>query len=265
MTKIWPYEINKFYCEDCIEAMKKIPDWVFDLMVTSPPYNIDINYGNEQRKWKIVKSKGVKYKDKMEEQEYRKFMHKIIQESIRTLKDTWSIYFNIKNRYIDWEIIPPFWIIDLFEPMFLKNIIIWSFDWWWSTEKRFNSRYEYVFMFTKNKDNRTFNLNDVKIPSVNYRPDRYKSQLKNPSDVWKIPLVSWNSSERTNHPAQYPEKLIERIIKVATNQWDLVFDPFVGSGTTGIVAQKLGRNFLGFDNNNDYIKLAEKRFLDNQK
>ena len=60
-------------------------------------------------------------------------------------------------------------------------------------------------------------MDDIKIPALNYRPDRYKSQLKNPSDVWKISLVSGNSPERTDHPAQYPEELIERIIKAGTN------------------------------------------------
>ena len=104
--------------------------------------------------------------------------------------------------------------MDYFTDMYLKNIIIWNFDWGGSTNKRFCSRYEYVFFFTKKKDAYTFNLDDVKIPALNYRPDRYKSQLKNPTDVWKISLVSGNSPERTEHPAQYPEELIEADIRM---------------------------------------------------
>ena len=230
-------------------------------MVTSPPYNIDISYWNEWEWWKIKKSKWVKYSDNMEEEQYREFIWEVMKESIRTLSDTWSIYLNIKNRYIDEQIVPPFWVLDYFSEMYLKNTIIWSFDWGWSTNKRFCSRYEYVFFFTKNKKTWTFNLDDVKVPSLNYRPDRYKSQLKNPSDVRRIPIVSWNSPERTSHPAQYPEKLIERIIKVSTNEWDLILDPFIGSWTTWVVAKNLWRNFIWFDTNIDYVNIANERIF----
>ena len=66
-----------------------------------------------------------------------------------------------------------------------------------------------LLRYTKSKKNYKFNLEDVKIPALNYRPDRYKSQLKNPTDVWRISMVSGNFAERTEHPAQYPERLIE--------------------------------------------------------
>ena len=65
-------------------------------------------------------------------------------------------------------------------------MIIWNFDWGGSTNKRFAPRYEFVFWFVKDKNNYTFNLDDVKIPVLNYRPDRYKSQLRNPTDVWRM-------------------------------------------------------------------------------
>jgi hypothetical protein len=68
--------------------------------------------------------------------------------------------------------------------MFLKNIIIWNLDWGGATEKRLSPRYEYIFWFTKSKENYTFNLDEIKVPALNYRPDRFKSQWKNPTDVW---------------------------------------------------------------------------------
>ncbi|NMH24919.1 site-specific DNA-methyltransferase [Flavobacterium sp. SE-s27] len=241
------------------EKMSEIEDKSVSLMVTSPPYNIDINYGNNWQDGKIKNSKGKKYSDNLEENEYRKMIEKVITETKRVLKDDGQIWFNIKNRYNNDNMIPPFWIMEYFQDMYLKNIIIWNFDWGGSTNKRFSSRYEYVFFFTKHKNNYTFNLDDVKIPALNYRPDRYKSQLKNPTDVWKISLVSGNSLERTEHPAQYPEELIERIIKAGTNPDDLVLDPFMGSGTTAVVAKKLGRNYVGYETEEDFIKIAEKR------
>lgn len=241
------------------EVMSELPDKSVSLMVTSPPYNINIDYGYKWKNGRQVKSKGKKYSDNLEEQEYRNMLQKVIDETRRVLKDDGQIWFNIKNRYQNDVIVPPFWIMDFFQGMFLKNIIIWNFDWGGATSKRFCSRYEYVFFFTKKKDSYTFNLDDVKIPALNYRPDRYKSQLKNPTDVWKISLVSGNSPERTDHPAQYPEELIERIIKVGTNPGDLVLDPFMGSGTTAVVAKKLGRHYVGYELEQSYIDIANKR------
>lgn len=241
------------------ENMSELQDKSVDLMVTSPPYNINIDYGNKWMNGKKIHTKGEKYKDNLLEEEYREMISKVITETKRVLKDNGQIWFNIKNRYDKGNIIPPFWILEYFQDMYLKNIIIWNFDWGGSTNTRFCSRYEYVFFFTKKKDDYTFNLDDVKIPALNYRPDRYKSQLKNPSDVWKISLVSGNSPERTEHPAQYPEELIERILKVGSNEGDLILDPFMGSGTTAVVAKKLGRNYVGYETEESFIKISEKR------
>ena len=108
-------------------------------------------------------------------------------------------------------------------------------------------------------------MDAVKIPALNYRPDRYKSQLKNPSDVWKISMVSGNFEERTEHPAQYPERLIERIIGCSTVQNDIVLDPFMGSGTTAAVAKKLNRNYIGYEIVPEYIEISENRLKKIQK
>ncbi|MFH1978640.1 MAG: site-specific DNA-methyltransferase [Candidatus Aenigmatarchaeota archaeon] len=251
-------EVNKLYCKSS-EEMSEIEDKIISLVVTSPPYNIGVHYGNNHKNGKAITSKGVKYEDKLSEGEYLKLLSKVFQECKRVLKDDGSIWINIKNRYKNGVILPPFWITDFFEDMHLKNIIIWNFDWGGSTNKRFSPRYEYIFWFTKNKDNYTYNLDDVKIPALNYRPDRFKSQLKNPTDVWYMQMISGNYPERTIHPAQYPEEMIERIIKVASNENDVVLDPFIGSGTTARVAKDLNRNFIGYDTNKDYVKIAEDR------
>lgn len=256
--------MNKIF-HSSSESMKELKDKSVDLMVTSPPYNININYGNKWENGKLISSKGKKYKDNLEEEKYREMIQNCINETKRVLKDNGQIWFNIKNRYDKGNMIPPFWILDYFHDMYLKNIIIWNFDWGGSTSKRFCSRYEYVFFFTKSKDDYKFNLDDVKIPALNYRPDRYRSQLKNPSDVWRISLVSGNSPERTEHPAQYPEELIERIIKTGSNSNDLILDPFMGSGTTAVVAKNLGRNYVGYETEIEFIKIANKRLRDGKK
>ena len=241
------------------ESMCEVPDESVDLIVTSPPYNIDIQYGNKTAKGKVTTSKAVKYSDNMAESEYRELLRSVFNECKRVLKKNGSIWINIKNRYNNGEIITPFWIQEYFSEFTLKNLIVWNFDWGGSTNKRFAPRYEFVFWFTKDKNDYTFNLSDVSIPAVNYRPDRYKTQLKNPSDVWKIPMVSGNFLERTGHPAQYPEKLIERIILAGTNKGEVVLDPFMGSGTTAVVAKKLGRQYIGYEIVPDYIEMSNVR------
>lgn len=241
------------------ENMKEVDDESVDLIVTSPPYNIDIKYGNKTAHGKTIESKGTKYKDKLPENEYRKMLQSVFHECKRVLKPDGSIWINIKNRYDDEQIITPFWLEDYFEDLYLKNLIIWNFDWGGSTNKRFAPRYEFVFWYTKSKNKYKFNLDAVKIPALNYRPDRYKSQLKNPSDVWKIPMISGNFIERTGHPAQYPERLIERIVLAGTNKGDIVLDPFMGSGTTAVVAKKYNRHYLGYEIVKEYIDMANKR------
>ncbi len=251
-------DVDKIYnCSS--ENMSQIESDSVDLVVTSPPYNIDIKYGNKTAKGKVLKSKGVKYKDNMTEEEYRAMLNTVFSECKRVLKDNGSIWVNIKNRCVDGIVTPPFWIQDFFEDMYLKNLIIWNFDWGGSTNKRFAPRYEFVFWFVKNKSNYKFNLNDVKVPALNYRPDRYKSQMKNPTDVWRISMVSGNFDERTSHPAQYPEELIERIVLTGTDSEDIVLDPFLGSGTSAVVAKKLGRHYLGYETVREYCEIAEDR------
>ncbi len=251
-------ELNKIYLKSS-ENMSEIPDKSIDLIVTSPPYNIDIKFGNSTKHGKVVSSKGTKYKDNFNEEEYRNMLSKVFGECKRVLKDDGTIWINIKNRYKNGAIITPYWIEEYFSELFLKNVIIWNFDWGGSTSSRFAPRYEYVYWYTKSKENYKFNLDSVKIPALNYRPDRYKTQDKNPSDVWKISMVSGNFSERTSHPAQYPEKLVERIILAGTNENDIVLDPFMGSGTTAAVAKKLNRNFIGYEIVPEYLDICTER------
>jgi DNA modification methylase len=239
--------------------MSEIPSKTVTLVVTSPPYNIDIKYGNKQKNGRVVASKGLKYKDKLPEEEYKKLLENVFSECKRVLKDNGSVWINIKNRYVDDRIIPPFWILDYFSDLYLKNIIIWNFDWGGSSNKRFSPRYEYVFWFTKQKNDYVFNLDSVKLPALNYRPDRFKTQEKNPSDVWYLQMVSGNYPERTSHPAQYPEELIERIIKVGSNEGDIILDPFLGSGTTARVAKDLNRNYFGYEIEPEYVAICEER------
>ncbi|MGS0147033.1 DNA-methyltransferase, partial [Escherichia coli] len=122
-----------------------------------------------------------------------------------------------------------------------------------------------ILWYVKNQDNYKFNLDDIRDPNVKYPNQKKNGKLKcnplgkNPSDVWQISKVTSgknrSSKERTEHPAQFPLEMIDRIIKAGSNNRDLVIDPFMGSGTTAIAALKNGRKVIGFEVNSDYVKI----------
>ena len=132
---------------------------------------------------------------------------------------------------------------------------------------------EDIWFFTKGKDY-TFNLDAVKIQRKVIAPYRDKSglpkdwvqndderyRLTAPSNVWTdISIPFWSMPENTPHPTQKPEKLIAKLILASSNEGDVVFDPFVGSGTTAVTAKKLKRNFIGIEKEKEYVALALKR------
>ena len=88
----------------------------------------------------------------------------------------------------------------------------------------------------------------------------HKTRLTHPSNIWTdISIPFWSMPENTNHPTQKPEKLIAKLILASSNEGDVILDPFVGSGTTSVVAKKLNRNYIGIEREKEYAALTEKR------
>lgn len=248
------------YYGDCLELLQEIPSESVKLVVTSPPYNI-----------------GKAYEKKQKLDEYLDFQKKVINESVRVLSSEGSICWQVGNYVDNGEILPldiPLYSIFNELGLKLRNRIIWHFGHGLHATKRFSGRYEVILWFTKSSEY-TFNLDNVRIPAK-YPNKRHfkgpkKGQLsgnplgKNPSDVWEIPNVKSNHIEKTNHPAQFPVELIERIVLSMTNEGDWTFDPFMGVGTTQIASIIHGRKSIGaeilkeyYDTAIERIKLAEK-------
>ncbi|MEG4068902.1 site-specific DNA-methyltransferase [Microcoleus sp. Pol11C2] len=133
-------------------------------------------------------------------------------------------------------------------------------------------------LYVKNQDKYTFNLDEVRDPNVKYPNQKKNGKIKvnlkgkNPTDVWQFPKVTSGknraSKERTPHPAQFPVAVVDRIIKSASKVNDIVLDPFMGSGTTAIVALGLQRQVIGFEIRADYCEIVANRiddFLRNQE
>ncbi len=139
----------------------------------------------------------------------------------------------------------------------------WHFNNMQNCTNRLSGRWEAILWLVKDLDNYIFNLKDVKIPVITQNDKRFDASAgRNPTDVWYFNRVNNMTKKKLgieDHPCIYPVDMIERIVKMSTNKEDWILDPFVGSGTTLVVAKKLGRNSIGFDINPDFEKIIEKR------
>ena len=242
--------------------MKLLPERpLFDLIVSSPPYNI-----------------GKEYETKRGLQHYLEWQESIIDELVPRLSYGGSLCWQVGNFVEDNQI----WPLDIeFAPIFrkhglkLRNRVVWHFGHGLHTQRRFSGRYEVVLWFTKthnDKDTYTFNLDAVRVPSKYPGKRHFKGpnagQLsgnplgKNPEDVWSIPNVKSNHVEKTAHPCQFPVGLIERLVLALTNQGDLIFDPFAGVASAGVAAALHDRKFLGCELMSSYAKVGIKRLQD---
>lgn len=251
---------------DCLKVLKKYEDGKFDLIITSPPYNI-----------------GKSYETKTSIEEYLETQEEIIQELIRTLSKKGSICWQVGNFVDKGEVFPlDIYYYQIFKKYGLKlrNRIIWHFGHGLHASNRFSGRYETILWFTKS-DNYIFNLDDVRVPAK-YPGKRHfkgpkKGKLsgnpkgKNPSDIWEIVVKDWenelwnipnvksNHPEKTAHPCQYPVELVERCVLALTNKDSWVLDPFNGVGSAVIASLKNDRNAIGIDQEKEYCEIAEKR------
>jgi adenine-specific DNA-methyltransferase len=238
----------------CYDFVKTVPDKSVKLVVTSPPYNI-----------------GKKYEKKTSLNEYYTKQEQIIDACIRILADDGSICWQIGNFVENSEIVP---LDILLYPIFqkhnlkLRNRIIWQFGHGLHASKRFSGRYETILWFTKT-DNYIFNLDSVRIPQKYPQKKYFKGPRigefscnplgKNPSDIWDIPNVKNNHIEKTIHPCQFPIELVERLVLALTNENDLVFDPFLGVGSTSAAAVKNNRRGMGCEILGEYYDIAVER------
>ena len=256
----------KIECGDALQRLKAYPNTHFDLIISSPPYNI-----------------GKAYESRTSIEEYLKAQEEIMVELVRVLSERGSICWQVGNYVHKGEVFP----LDIYYyPMLkklglkLRNRIIWHFGHGLHASKRFSGRYETILWFTKS-DHYIFNLDEVRVPSK-YPGKRHfkgihKGQLsghpkgKNPSDIWEIVVHDWekelwnipnvksNHPEKTEHPCQYPVELVERCILALTHPNSWVLDPFCGVGSSVIAAIKNERHAVGIDKEDTYCQLAKER------
>lgn len=225
-----------------------------NLLITSPPYGI-----------------GKEYETRKTYNQYYNFTKNWFSKSIKETSEDAVLCVQSGFIIIDKKPFPIDYIltnIALNYGLKLNNRIVWHFGHGSHCKNRLSGRYETVCVFSKNEKH-TFNLDEVRVPQKYPNKKHYKGKNKgklsgnplgkNPSDVWEITNVKHNHPEKTEHPCQFPELLVERLVKLYSNKNDIVLDPFVGSGTTAKVCKVLNRNFIGFDKEKKYIDIAVNR------
>lgn len=243
--------LNQIVHGDCIEILPALPANSVDLIFADPPYNLQLSkdlYRPNLTKVAAVDDGWDKFSDF---QSYDEFTREWLSATQRVLKDTGTIWVigTYHNIYRVGSIMQDlgFWILN--DILWLKNNPMPNFR-----GVRFTNAHETMIWAQKSKGARyTFNHKSMKA---------LNDDLQMRSD-WALPLVTGKKRIRSNgtkaHSTQKPEALLYRVIMAASNPGDVVLDPFFGSGTTGAVAKKLGRKWIGIERDKKYIKVAQKR------
>lgn len=258
---------------DNLAVLTSLPDECIDLIYIDPPFGTGQvrrlqsivtgdgektrrGFGGRTYSWRVATDHA--YADDMPLDEYLGFLEKRLVEAHRVLKATASIYVHLDFHAVHHVRLM---LDEIFGAQRFLNEIIWAYDYGGRAKDKWPRKHDNILWYAKS-DSWTFRRDDIdRIPYMApglVGPEKAE-RGKLPTDVWWLTIVPTNSKERTNYPTQKPEKLLERIIRASSVPGDLVCDFFAGSGTTGVVAQRLGRQYLLVDNNPEAIRIATAR------
>jgi len=249
---------NRLAIGDALTSLEFLPDEFADLIIIDPPYNLNKSFGEWNFKKKSI-------------EEYSDYLDSWFRHLPRLLKPEGSIYV-----CCDWFTSTSIHQVALkyFE---IQNRITWEREKGRGALRNWKNASEDIWFLTKGK-NYYFNVEAVKLKRKVIAPYRQNGQPKGweetesgnfrltyPSNFWNdITVPYWSMPENTDHPTQKPEKLLAKLILASSRENSMVFDPFVGSGSTAVTAFKLGRRFFGIDINETYLSWGVKR-LQNAK
>lgn len=246
--------LDAVICADMLEAMRWIPDEMADLIILDPPYNLTRDFGG---------SSFAARNDQEYEEYLRSWMHTVCQK----LKPTGSLYL-----CSDWRCTAAMQRV-LSDELAILNRITWQREKGRGAKSNWKNSMEDIWFAVKDPQHYYFNVEAVMMKrrvlapyKVNGEPKDWeecedgKYRLTYPSNFWDdISVPFWSMHENTDHPTQKPEKLIAKLILASSKEGDVVFDPFMGSGTSCVVASKLGRHYCGIEQNEEYCLWALKR------
>ncbi|MGW0560048.1 DNA-methyltransferase [Streptomyces sp. NPDC003016] len=242
------------YHGDSLDLLKSIPPQIFDLTVTSPPYNI-----------------GKEYENVLTIDEYVSWCEAWMGRVHDATREGGAFWLNVGYIPVPGQgkAVPIPYLLWNKSPFYMIQEVVWNYGAGVASRKSFSPRNEKFLWYVRNPENYYFDLDSVRDPNVKYPNQKKNGKLKcnplgkNPTDVWQFPKVTSgakrSSVERTAHPAQFPVAVIERIIKACSPSDGVVLDPFLGSGTTATVAREQGRCSVGIEVRKDYLDIAVGR------
>ncbi|MEM9366446.1 MAG: site-specific DNA-methyltransferase [Planctomycetota bacterium] len=254
--------LGKVHHGDCIAGMRDVPEESVDLVFADPPFNIGYEYDT--------------YEDQLESDQYLQWSRDWMTEVHRLLKPDGAFWLAIGDEYA-----AELKVAATSLGFTMRSWVVWYYTFGVHCRTKFTRSHAHLFHFVKDEKQFTFNADEVSVPSARQlvyadkranpkgrmpddtwilRPQDLTDGFTPEEDVWYFPRVAGTFKERAGfHGCQMPEQLLGRIVRSSSNPDDVVMDPFGGSGTTLVVAKKLGRRFFGFEMSPEYVQLGQER------
>jgi site-specific DNA-methyltransferase (adenine-specific) len=256
-----------------VDVLERLPDGAVDLIYVDPPFGTGQTrrlssirtgagertrrgFGDRPYRYQVTSTHA--YRDDMPLDEYLGFLETHLREAHRVLREDGSLYLHLDFHSAHHARLL---LDEVFGAERFLNEIVWAYDYGGRPRDRWPRKHDTILWYAKG-ERWTFNRDDVdRIPYMApglVGPEK-AARGKLPTDVWWMTIVPTNSRERTGYPTQKPEALLTRILLASSDPGDLVLDFFCGSGTTGVVAKRLGRRFLLVDENPEATAIARRR------
>lgn len=249
-----PDVLNKTLNGDVLKMLEFVPDNFADLIIIDPPYNLTKNFN------------GFKFNSRSDES-FDEYLETWFPQVCKKLKPNGSLY-----MCGDWKCTSSLQRA-IEKELFILNRITWQREKGRGAKSNWKNGMEDIWFAVKNPKDYYFDVESVKMKRKVIAPYKVDGKPKDwdqseegnfrityPSNFWDdISIPFWSMPENTDHPTQKPEKLYAKLILASSKPGDIIFDPFLGSGTTSVVAKKLGRNYCGIEMNQEYCLWTEKR------
>ena len=265
--------MNRIVLGDCLDVLRELPGGCARLIYVDPPFNT----GKVQQRTRLrtVRDedgdrsgfKGERYRTELlgsaawddAFDDYLGFLAPRLTEARRVLAADGSLFFHIDPRESHYCKVL---LDEIFGRASFVNEIVWAYDYGARTKKRWPAKHDTIFWYARDPAHYVYRYDDIDrvpylAPSL-VGPEK-AARGKTPTDVWWQTIVSPTGAEKTGYPTQKPLALLARIVQLASDEGDLVLDPFCGSGTTLVAAQQLGRRWAGIDANPDAVTAARAR------
>jgi len=232
-ASIGRFQIDQIYCGDALSLLKDIPDETMDLVITDPPFAID--FRAKRSNYHRTQERVLEGYNEIPKEQYYEFTFNWMKEVRRILKETGSMFV-----FSGWTNLKD--ILNAIDDVGFVTInhIIWKYQFGVFTRRRFVTSHYHILFVAREENKYKFN-----------KIEHY------PEDVWFVKREYWTGKIKT--PTKLPLALVKKIILFASDEGDIVFDPFSGSGTVAVAAKMLGRHYLGFEIVPKYCQFAQER------